>query len=568
MIKDNAERIAQAYSWLRAMSGGKLTSKQVEAGDSIISMNGIEVFENLIGMEVKQKTTGLDISEKGFSIIKEFEGFESEAYLDTGGVWTIGHGTCLERGTKIRMADGSSKPVEDIFVGDYVAGVDGKPKKVLARQDGYSDLLSVKGYDYEYKVTPDHSLVFHKVLPKYNEKYKSFFGKTGEYFTKEAKHFIDSNPRMLAWEARCSFNTEYKDVAVDPYILGSWLGDGIKATTVQLCQQDNEVLDYWKKVYHNHHITTIKKGRVSSSKVKGKPVVSREDYYIFRVKKDHKGFHKYNLLHRINSKTGKVLNRAVKRIPEDYLTNSEDVRLQVLAGIIDTDGHACKRKSNKGNVGSVRIDMSVVNLGLIRDIKMLAQSLGFCVKEYSNSREGYPNDFIILDISGELSRIPLKVKYKRDNLVDKIKPNRIQSVEKSGKGFWVGHTVEDSLLILENGVITHNTKYPNGVRVRKGDKCTKEQAESWLKNDSKWVDACLDKYVKVSINQNQFDALASLVYNIGETAFIKSTLLRLLNDGDFKGAADQFDRWVNDNGKRIQGLVNRRAKEKLLFLTK
>ena len=205
MIKDNAERIAQVYSRLRAMSGGKLTSKQVEAGDSIISMNGIEVFENLIGMEVKQKTTGLDISEKGFSIIKEFEGFESEAYLDTGGVWTIGYGTI---------------------------------------------------------------------------------------------------------------------------------------------------------------------------------------------------------------------------------------------------------------------------------------------------------------------------------------------------------------------------KYPNGVRVKKGDKCTKEQAESWLKNDSKWVDACLDKYVKVSINQNQFDALASLVYNIGETAFVKSTLLEKLNKGDFKGAADQFDRWVNDNGKRIQGLVNRRAKEKLLFLTK
>lgn len=88
----------------------------------------------------------------------------------------------------------------------------------------------------------------------------------------------------------------------------------------------------------------------------------------------------------------------------------------------------------------------------------------------------------------------------------------------------------------------------------------------WLKNDCKWVDACLDKYVKVPTTQNQFDALASLVYNIGETAFVKSTLLNLLNQSAYQKAADQFDRWVFDNGKKIQGLVNRRKKEKESFL--
>lgn len=109
-------------------------------------------------------------------------------------------------------------------------------------------------------------------------------------------------------------------------------------------------------------------------------------------------------------------------------------------------------------------------------------------------------------------------------------------------------------------------KYPNGISVKSGDTCTQKQAEEWLKSDCKWVDACLDKMIKVSIRQNQFDALASFVYNIGETAFKNSTLLTLLNKGDYIGAANQLDRWVNDNGKRIQGLVNRRAKEKQLFL--
>ena len=110
-------------------------------------------------------------------------------------------------------------------------------------------------------------------------------------------------------------------------------------------------------------------------------------------------------------------------------------------------------------------------------------------------------------------------------------------------------------------------KYPNGQRVKKGDTCTREQAEQWLKNDCKWVDACLDKYVTAKTTKNQFDALASFVYNIGETAFAKSTMLTLLNQNNFTAAANQFDRWVFDNGKRITGLANRRTKEKALFLS-
>ena len=110
-------------------------------------------------------------------------------------------------------------------------------------------------------------------------------------------------------------------------------------------------------------------------------------------------------------------------------------------------------------------------------------------------------------------------------------------------------------------------KYPNGVRVKKGDVCTQGQAEIWLKNDCLWVDACLDKHVKVAVSQNQFDALASFIYNIGETAFIKSTMLTLINNSNFSSAASQFDRWIYDNGKEIKGLVNRRAKEKTLFLS-
>lgn len=109
-------------------------------------------------------------------------------------------------------------------------------------------------------------------------------------------------------------------------------------------------------------------------------------------------------------------------------------------------------------------------------------------------------------------------------------------------------------------------KYPDGRSVKQGDTCTREQAEQWLKSDCRWVDACLDKYVKATISQNQFDALASFVYNIGESQFRSSTLLAKLNAGDYKVAAANFDRWIYDNGKIITGLVNRRAQEKALFV--
>jgi lysozyme len=109
-------------------------------------------------------------------------------------------------------------------------------------------------------------------------------------------------------------------------------------------------------------------------------------------------------------------------------------------------------------------------------------------------------------------------------------------------------------------------KYPDGTKVKKGDTCTQGQADLWLKNDCQWVDSCLDKYVKVTINQNQFDALASFIYNVGENAFVKSTMLTLINRGELKVAASQFDRWVFDNGIKVNGLVNRRTKEKRLFI--
>ena len=82
----------------------------------------------------------------------------------------------------------------------------------------------------------------------------------------------------------------------------------------------------------------------------------------------------------------------------------------------------------------------------------------------------------------------------------------------------------------------------------------------------KYEDA-VNRYVQVPITQNQFDALVSFCYNLGQENLRKSTLLKKLNNKDYNGASDAFLNWVYASGKKLQGLVNRRTDERKLFLS-
>ncbi len=139
------------------------------------------------------------------------------------------------------------------------------------------------------------------------------------------------------------------------------------------------------------------------------------------------------------------------------------------------------------------------------------------------------------------------------NLIKGFEGKRLTSYD-DGVGIWT----------IGYGTI----KYPNGVRVKKGDTCTERQAETYLKNDLNRFEVAINKLVKVPLSQNQFDALASFTYNLGETNLANSTLLKKLNKGDYQGAADQFLVWNKAGGKVMKGLVRRREAERALFLKK
>lgn len=117
---------------------------------------------------------------------------------------------------------------------------------------------------------------------------------------------------------------------------------------------------------------------------------------------------------------------------------------------------------------------------------------------------------------------------------------------KDSKGLWtigVGHLIKADEKHLINATLTD------------------EQVEELLRSDLKWCSEAVESSVRVPLKQGQFDALYSLCFNIGETAFKKSTVVRRINEGDLKGAADAIEMW-----NKPAVLIPRRKREKAMFL--
>ena len=114
------------------------------------------------------------------------------------------------------------------------------------------------------------------------------------------------------------------------------------------------------------------------------------------------------------------------------------------------------------------------------------------------------------------------------------------------------------------GILTVGFGHTSGVFAN--ETITQEEAEELLLEDiDRICYPCIEAHVDVDLNQNQYDALCSFIFNLGCGAFRSSTLLELMNAGDYKAAAQQFARWNRAGGVPLAGLTARRAAEAKLF---
>ena len=386
-----------------------------------------------------------------------------------------GTGKCVSPDEKIVMYDGTIKEAQDIIPGDLLMGDDSTSRTVLSTCSGEDEMFKIipnKGESFVVNQPHILSLVSSKaprVKPCQKEnRYKVIWAEDGNI---KSKTFWSYNEESLEkatdfkeqirypdkidipldeyLKKPKSWKTHYKGyrvgaewvskkVPLDPYVLGVWLGDGSKDYPL-ITNVDSEIIDYLDEIFENMDL--------KMKPLKNQPItysISRD-----KEKTNVNGF--WKAIRDLNL----VKN---KHIPLIYKANSRDIRLQVLAGIIDTDGYLtcnCYEIVQKRK-------------GLIDDIAFIARSLGFCatIKEVTKvctNAPGGPKPGLYYQcyISGEgLDEIPTLLSRKQAKPRKQIKDvlRFGFKVEPLGKGKYCGFTLDrNSRFLLKDFTVTHNT---------------------------------------------------------------------------------------------------------------
>jgi len=412
----------------------------------------------------------------------------------------LGAGKCHKKGTQIIMSNGEIKLIEDIKVGDLLMGDDSTPRTVtsLARgRDKMYDIVPVKGE--KYTVNQEHILCLrasgfpklscnnHKSNTNFNVQWlennifcsKTFTFKPNDNKNKEemrtlAEAFfknIQNNPKtndnvleiavkdyLHLSNKKKGFLKGYKvaidfpekELPIDPYMIGYWLGDGT-SSGASLTSQDSTVLYYFAKTLPTYNLS-----------------LNYSYGYTYNIS----GNGKYHNNIFLNTLKGlNLINN--KHIPIIYKCNSREKRLKLLAGLIDSDGCLC----NNGG-----FEFTQKNEKLMDDVIYLARSLGFsCYKANKktswtyNGIKNYGTSWRI-HINGKgIEDIPTIIPRKKSAIRQQIKDVLVTgiSVEYAGEDDYYGFTLDGNCrYLIGDFTVTHNTC--SSIAIAEGMKDTKK----------------------------------------------------------------------------------------------
>lgn len=333
---------------------------------------------------------------------------------------------CHIKGTKVLMYDGSVKNVEDIVIGDILMGDDNTPRIVQELYNGTDQLYKVTLSNGDYQIVNSHHPIFFK---KYN-------WKNGTYteHTLTAQELMNiRNLNKGYYIPKAVLNFPYKPVTINPYFLGLWLGDG-DSSRLDIANEDKEVLNWLS----DNYVGTIRNLKQSKS------------CKVFHISKTT---HVYD---RLFSECGLYNN---KHIPNDYKINSPEVQLQVVAGLIDTDGTYNAKKN------FFEITQRHDRKHILDDIKFMCECNGLKCSMSSRVSTGKKKGILHyrLRIGGDLSIIPTKIERKKGIKTLSYRSRKCWNdytfkVEPYEIGEYYGFTVDKNhLFVLGDLTITHNT---------------------------------------------------------------------------------------------------------------
>jgi len=373
------------------------------------------------------------------NIITSVEGFLSarETYSKLGVPWKMGIGFwgeagCHAKGSEILMYDGTTKKVEDISVGEFLMGPDSKPREVLKL---------VRGQDELFEITPKKSNPFivngeHILHLKRSRRLG-----TAVSFNISVNEYLSLAP---LFRTRCKllkpkvvdFNN--KDGLFEPYYLGLWLGDGTSGNTgITVSDSEDITINFLKNIAekYNLYLTSHKK-----------PDATCTTHNLISDKQGKNQLRNF-------LKENKILED--KRIPNNYLLGSVNDRLEVLAGLIDSDGYKTK---NRGCYEIVQKRKELAN-----DIVFLAMSLGFraTIREVTKSIKsiGFSGQYYRVFISGDVYRIPVRLERKKAEVGHQNKSHLsygIETIKSIGVGDYYGFVIDEDHLYLDGNFFIHH----------------------------------------------------------------------------------------------------------------
>jgi superfamily II DNA or RNA helicase len=351
---------------------------------------------------------------------------------------TVSGGKCLGKGTKVLMFNGETKNVEDVGVDDLLMGPDSTPRRVLSLARGNAEMFKVcqaNGDDY---ICNDEHILCLQTTGMTRKKKKILPGTerlmTARKFFSLAK---SSRTPYKGFKVGVEFPT--KSTPMDPYVMGLWLGDGISSGRgIVVADADPEIHSYLNEWSTRNGLH-----------IRYEPGHSCQT---LAFSANEPGWWKNNFRTAL-TRLGLLNNKHIHKV---FLINSRAVRLQLLAGLVDSDGHHAHRKN-----GTVILGFS--NHTLADQSCWLARSLGFRAtlseKISTIKSTGFSGPTWRVYISGDLRCLPTKVARKRVTTQKHKGALRCAvDIESIGPGEYFGFELDgDHRFLLGDFTVTHNT---------------------------------------------------------------------------------------------------------------